>query len=742
MSKVTEQTLADILGEMHEQPPWRTAADKEMDYCDGNQSDSESLDSLKNRGMKPVTENVLGPAMKDIAGIEAKNRTDWKVIPDGDSDEESESVAKAIGYKLYQAEKRSGADRSLTKAYDSLAKVGVGIVEVDRSTDPFKFPYQVSYVHRNECWWDWYRKKDDFSDARWFLRKRWVHVDTAKTMWPGKKEVINQAAKGWGNIDDISLMISDGSESTNLAQSWEIERGFSVEEQEWKDPTGSRVCLFHLLTRHYKNVMVLRLGNGRVVEFDESDPLHIAAISSGIRVEKAVTSKVMKTIFLGPHILQQEQSEFDRFNFVVFLGDEEDRTRVPFGALRWLMSLQDELNTRITKQKWLLSAVRTVRTKGATNMTDEILRHEVGRPDADIILDQKHMAKEGARFEIDSDMDLNRQQYERILDIRESVKRISGVSAALSGDANPENNGAMTQAIEQSVQSLATLNDNFAYGRTQVGDLLMSMIVRDLGKELHEVTIKGNALKEDEIIVLNAPSKDPETGMEILTNDVQRTMMKVDLEDVPSTPSFRQQEMMSLTEVMKSASDDIKAILMPHYLHLTNIPDKDEIVQAVREVTTNANIPAQQVEELVGQARKEAYEEARIKLHADQKDRELDLKEQETLAKIDKMVSETVKNNIEGIFSGVQTAVQVAINKAVAGSADQILNSAGYEDKDSAPIVAPIDGPIVAPPVRENTSPNFPPRVQEPDLTEIEEPVGQEMVEPDTGINQGIETGV
>lgn len=740
--KVTAQTLADCLAEIHEQPPWRNQADREMDYCDGNQSDSETLQAMRDKGMKPTTENVLGPTMEDIAGIEAKNRTDWKVIPDGDSDEESEAVAKAIGYKLYQAEKRSGADKALTQAYESLAKVGVGFVEVDRSTDPFAFPYQTNFLHRNECWWDWFSKKPDFSDARWFLRRRWVHVDTAKLLWPNKKAIVDGSRSGWGNIDDLSLMAADSGQSLDLAQSWEIERGWSVEEQEWKDPSNTRVCLFHLLTRHYVNTLVLKLSNGRVVEFDEDDPLHIAAVTSGIRLEKAMVSRIKKTIFLGPHTMQDEVSEFDRFNIVGIFGKIEDRTRVPFGTLRWLMPLQDEINARITKMKWLLSSTRTVRTDGAVKMTDEVLRHEVGRPDADIKLDQAHMAKQGAMFEIDTNMELNKQQYDRLLDLRESVKRISGVSAALSGDAAPENNGAMTQAIEQSVQSLATLNDNFAYGRTQVGDLLMSMIVRDLGKELHEVTIKGNALKEDEIIVLNAPSKDPETGMEILTNDVQRTMMKVDLEDVPSTPSFRQQEMMSLTEVMKSASDDIKAILMPHYLHLTNIPDKDEIVQAVREVTTNANIPAQQVEELVGQARKEAYEEARIKLHADQKDRELDLKEQETLAKIDKMVSETVKNNIEGIFSGVQTAVQVAINKAVAGSADQILNSAGYEDKDSAPIVAPIDGPIVAPPVRENTSPNFPPRVQEPDLTEIEEPVGQEMVEPDTGINQGIEAGV
>ncbi len=736
---VDYQTLAGVLTEIQEQPPWRYNADREMDYCDGNQSDTETLQDMRDKGMKPTTENVLGPVMDDITGMEAKNRTDWRTAPDGDSDEEAEKVSKAIGYKLNQAERRSGADRALTRAYHSLAKVGIGFVEVDRSADPFKFPYQVGFVHRNECWWDWFSKKDDMSDSRWFLRRRWAHVDTAKAMWPNKKALIDGSGAGWGNIDDLSLMAADSGESTDLAQSWDMERGWSIEEQEWKDPTGKRVCLFHLLTRHYENVMVLKLRNGRVVEFNKSDPLHIAAVSSGMRLEKAVISKIKKTIFLGPHIMQTEMSEFDRFNFVKFVGKCEDRTNVPYGTLRWLMPLQDEINARITKMKWLLSATRTTRTKGAVKMTDEVFRHEVGRPDADIILDQAHMALAGAKFEVDSNMDLNRQQYERLLDLRESVKRLSGVTSAFSGDSKPENSGAMSQAIEQSVQSLATLNDNFSYGRMQVGELLVSMIVRDIGKEQQEVTIKGNALKDDEIIVLNAPVVDEETGMQYLTNDVQRTVLKVALEDVPSTQHFRQQEMMSMTEVMKSASDDIKGILMPHYLDLTNIPNKDDIVAAVREMAAGASISKAKMEKAVEEAKKQAVEEAKIKWMVDQKNRDLDLKEEKQRAEIQKIIAETVSKAIESIYSGTQAGAQIMSMQGVAPVADQVLRSAGFEDKDQAPIVA--EGPIVAPVnVQKNTSPMFPGRVQESD---IEAPVAQDldagMEGPAVGMNEGIE---
>jgi hypothetical protein len=744
MKVIDHNTLQEVLYEIHQQPPYRSQADKEMDYCDGNQIDTQTLQAMRDKGIPTVIENLLGPAMEDMSGMERKSRTDWRVEADSDEDEEADQVAKALSYKLSQAERRSGADKALTEVYGPLSKVGVGWIEVSRETDPFRFPYKVSHVHRNEIWRDWFCKKSDLSDARWLMRRRWVSTDSALSMFPKKQDLILQSSSGWGNVNDLVMLGNDSGASTELAQSWDIERGWSVEEQQWRDPNGKRVCLFQLLTRDYESAMILRLPNGRVVEFNKADPMHLLAVDQGFKLEKAPVSRINNTFFLGPHVLESGPSEFKRFNFVQFLGKTEDRTGVPYGVLRWLMSLQDEVNARISKMIWRLSATRTIRTDGAVKMKDSLFRQMIGRQDADIILDQKHMGMPGAKFEIDGNLDLNQQQYNRLLDLRQSIAHIAGVSAAMSGDAKPENAQAMSQAIEQSVQSQATTNDNHAYGRTQVGELLLEMIVKDMGKDPQSVTVKGNALKGTDIITLNTPVIDEVTGQEFLTNDVQRTILKVVLDEVPSTPSFRQQQLSALSEAFKSSPPEYQAIMMPHLMHLTNIPNKDDIVKAIRDINDQKNITEEQVQ----QRMQAAVDKAKVEWMVDQKNRDLDIKERESLAKIEKLVTEQVNNRIEAIYSAVQAAGQIVSMPAVVPVSDQVLRSAGGQDQDAPPIVAapaglsgeglPTNQGTAEQPVQ-NTSPMFPPRVQEPDIKGIDEPAMEDLGKPSNGINRGIE---
>ena len=717
--QLAADTFARILSETFEQPAWRSVADQEADYYDGNQLDSDALTKLQELGIAPAVENLIAPAIDDILGMEAKNRTDFKVIPGGDiHDQESELVARALGYRLNKAERASGADQACADAYAAMIKVGMGWVEVSRNRDPMKFPYRCQYVHRNEIFWDWLAKEPDLSDARWLLRRRWTDIDVVATMFPGKKRVIEEAGRNhWGSMDDMSMLLTEGGTDTGLAQAWEIERGFSVEDIEWRMPDIRRVCLFELLTRTWEPGLVLKFPGGRVVEYDDTNEDHQLAVFLGIPLEKALLTRVWKSFLMGPHLLHAAPSEFPAFNYVPVWGKREDRTNAPYGVIRNLKYLQDEVNSRIAKMQWLLGAKRTIRTKGAVQMSDDVLRHEVARPDADIVLDREHMSAAGATFEIQDDMALNKQQYERLADLRESMKHISGVSDAFSGDTRGNLSGAgINSLIEQTVQSLARMNDNYAYARSLVGDRLLTMIINDMGSEPQQVMLYAdNPLRDTVNVTLNAPYLDEVTGRQLLSNDVQRTKLKVELEDVPSTPSFRRQALVSLSEAFKAAGPEHQQVMLPHLMHLTDVPDKDAIVEAILKINQNMHLTEEQVAERVAAA----IEDAKIKWMLDQKNRELDLKEREIEAKIKKTVNEAVQVAIESIYSGVQTGAQIVAMPGAAAAADQVLNSAGFEDQDGQPIVAE-PGAVIGsgsgppPPVRKNTSPGFPPRSQEP----------------------------
>ena len=151
---MTLTEFTNIFVEIQNQPAWRSRADREMDYVDGNQLDSDILQKQSALGIPPAIEPLIGPAIEAVTGLEAKTRTDWRITPDADVDQDGDEVAEALNFKLNQAERKSGADKACSEAFLPQCAVGVGWVEVARESDPFKFPYRCTAVHRNEIWWD------------------------------------------------------------------------------------------------------------------------------------------------------------------------------------------------------------------------------------------------------------------------------------------------------------------------------------------------------------------------------------------------------------------------------------------------------------------------------------------------------------------------------------------------------------------------------------------------------------
>ena len=710
------ETYRKWIDQIENQPAWRYKSDREMDYVDGNQLDSEILALMKANGIPPAIESIIGPAIKAVLGFEAKTRTDWRVTADG-VDDESKDVAEALNYKLNQAERASGADRACSEAFKPQLCVGVGWVEVSKNSNPFEYPYRCTAIHRNEIFWDMLAKKDDLSDARYLIRKQWVDVSVAKEWFPGQEDLINVAM---GRTTELDIL-ADGGAMTSLMQSIDDQRGWSVEEQQWRDAERDRVCLHEVWYRRWVRATVLRSPDGRVVELDRNNPAHGVLMAAGmVRAESALIPKVRVSFWMGPHKLHDGPTPYRHYHFpyVPFWGEREDRTGVPYGVVRGMMYQQDNVNSTISKIRWGLAATRTIRTEGALAYDDDIYRRQASRIDADIVLDAEHMAKPGATFKVERDFQLNEQQYKMLQDSRMAIERSSGISASFQGQRGNATSGLQESTqIEQSTQSLADLMDNFRAARTQVGELLLAMIIDDLGGRQNEtVTIEGNVLKPDRTVVLNTPTTDPLTRMTVMTNDVQRTRLKVALSDVPSTPSFRSQQLSAMSEAFKSMPQQHQVVALPHLLSLMDIPNKDEIIEAIRKASE------QQTPEQIQEAMDGAVQDA---LRAS--DREIRLKELELKynpdkiqAEISKIVSETVKNGVQSAFAAMQAGGVIAQNPTISPVADVVMQQAGWRPPSPAgqdpnyPQPAGVM-PIPALDVRENTSPQLPPVPQQAD---------------------------
>ncbi len=167
---VTLESFTSVMEEVEEQPAWRARADRESDYFDGNQLDSDILLLQEENGIPSSIENLIGRTIRDILGIESKNRKDFKVLPEAETG--ADDLAEAMSQKLNKAERESKADKACSKAHAGQVKVGLGWVEVARETDPFKFPYRCKSIHRNEIWWDMKSKEP----VSWWRRSASVEL--------------------------------------------------------------------------------------------------------------------------------------------------------------------------------------------------------------------------------------------------------------------------------------------------------------------------------------------------------------------------------------------------------------------------------------------------------------------------------------------------------------------------------------------------------------------------------------
>lgn len=670
---LTLDELTEIYHEIEEQPHWRSIADKEMDYADGNQLDSELLQAMQRLGIPPSVEDVIGPALLSVEGMELNMRTDWRVTPNGEPG--GQDVADALNYKLNQAECLSKADGACSDAFRPQIGCGVGIVEVKRDSDPFNFPQRCAKVHRNEVHWDMKAKEKDLTDARWLRRTRWIHPDQLKQVFEQHVELIDTCARYGGSWMNSPEAL-DGGHSTGLQNAWLEGRAWTFSENFWYNPTSKEVNIVELWYRRWVKVTVLKFKDGRVVEYDEMNMAHNIALANGYaQAVKATVTRMRRSYWLGPHCLYDGPTPYSHryFPYVFFWGFREDNTGIPYGFVRRMKYNQDAINSGISKLRWGMASVRIERTKGAVDMPDDVLRRQVARPDADILLNANHMAKSGARFEVKRDFELSQQHFQLINDSRAAVERVSNITSGFQGKNSSATSGRQEQIqVEQSNQTLMKIMENFREARTLMGEMLLSMLVEDMGNEEQTVIIEGDAVTANRTVVINRPETD-ERGYSYLSNDLQRTRLKVVLDDVPSTPGFQQQQFQSLSEVVKSLPPHIQNAVLPFLMALSDVPFKKEFIEAIRQAAkapTEEEIE-QRIKEAVAQALKDAGNEWKIK--------DLELKALKTDSDIKLANAKAVQTGVQSSYSAMQGAVQVAQMPQIAPIADQIMQGAGYQ---------------------------------------------------------------
>lgn len=590
-------TVEQFLMEIRNQPYWRKEADRAADYYDGNQLSQDTIDKLKDRGQPPLVANLIKPTIDTVLGMEAKTRTDWRVRPE-DDDECGDDMAEGLSVKLKNAETESRADRAVSDAYAAQLKGGLGWVEVSREHDPFKCPYRVRYVHRREIFWDWRAEQPDLSDARYLIRRRWLELDHAIALMPQYATLFRNTLAGWSGFDPVN------NDNTQLVQSWEIERDTRMAETDWRDAERQRVCMYEIWYRKWVRGYVMTLPNGTSYEVDFDNPRHSEAIVSGYaKVTQATFQKVRLAWYTGPHFLYDVPSPYkhNQFPYVPFFGYREDLTGVPYGLIRSMISPQDEVNARKSKMLWSLNSRRVVTDQDA--VVDHVkAAKEVARSDAYIILNDKR--KPTSQFKVEPGGDLAQQQFLVMQESKQEIAEASGIHKSMMGQQSGASSGlAINSLVEQGMNTLAEINDNYRYARRLVGEMLFELVKQKLMQGPSRVVVGEG--KSKKVIPLMTPGIDEETGQQTIINDVSKVKAKIVLDDIPSTPTYRMQQLQMLTEITKSLPPQLQAQVIDFVIEATDMPKRHQLADRLR-AAVGVQDPEQQAAQ--AQAQQQAAE--------------------------------------------------------------------------------------------------------------------------------------
>jgi hypothetical protein len=522
------------------------------------------------------------------------------------------------------------------------------------------------------------------------VRKRRFDVDELVALMPEKKLLIEAAV-----FDKLSSWQFDvGSQATHnsdLAYAAHLERITNIDTIEWRDADRKRATLFEVWYRQWMRGKVLELPNGSIVKFDPRDPRHAMAVAGGfIKPQVRTYSDIRVAFFLGCHRLYDMPTPYPHrfFPYVPFFGYKEDSSGIRYGMIRNMISPQDVVNSADAKMHHILNSRMLIANSDAIDLKFNSWRQvqdQLSTPKPLILLDPN---KPNTKFDVKSDFELNAQQFNRRMQAANDIESAGGIFKASMGKEGAATSGiGINSLIEQTGVMMAEINDNASFGRRQVGEMLFSLQLEDMGRKETKVAIKAHGKKS--IVVLNQRVQ-YENGSDVIENDVTSVKAKVTLTDIPTTASFKAQQLSILSEVAKSLPPEMQAVFVPAMILLSDAPDKDELAEEIRKIAgLGPKLSDEEQAAADAQNAQNAQDLATLeKRTADANVRLLETKVEQLIRQNEKTDAQTVAEMVKAIYAAMQAGQVIATVPHVAPIADELLRAAKFPEIDVPDIPA------------------------------------------------------
>lgn len=649
------------------------------DFYDNIQWREEDAQILRDRGQVPLVYNVISSSINWVIGTEKRGRSDYKILPRR-KDAGKPAERKTQLMKYLSDVNRSPFHRS--RAFEDAVKVGIGWIESGVQNEDDGEPVYNRYESWRNILWDSASTEKDLSDCRYIFRTKWVDLDIAEAIFPDRKGILQASADG-----NHSYGLDTGGDEAMDSQEDSL-NNYSSGSAGINRHTRRRVRLIECWFR--KPTKVKRLAGGEFTGeiYDEKDPApgHKEEVEAGRTTPVART--MMRThvaIFCNTGMLYFHESPYrhNLFPFTPIWCYRRGRDGLPYGMIRNMRDMQEDINKRASKALHILSTNKVIMEEGAVDDLEEFA-DEISRPDAIIV------KKQGKELTINAERDLAAPHLELMSRSIQMIQSLSGVTDENMGRATNATSGrAITARQEQGSMTTAGIFDNLRFAVQIDGEKNLSLIEQYFSdqKQFRITNMRGTP----EYITINDGL--PE-------NDIIRTKADFVISDADWRASVRQaqnEELFALLQQLAPVAPQVALVMLDLLVEGMDIAQREEIVKRIRQVTgmrdpdAEEMTPEEQQAEIAKQ--KAAQEQAELQKRdvmatiagKEAKAQRDMVAAQKDMASIDKIAADAkhVLASVAGLNVGSQKAALEAALAALSAPgaarvADTILGESGF----------------------------------------------------------------
>jgi len=361
----------------------RKLSERDRDYYDNKQWTADEIAKLDKRKQPVVTYNRIQRKIDFLSGLERQQRKDPRAFPRNPNDE---AAAQAATDALRYVSDDQSWDEVRSAAWDNILIEGTGAVFVGFRKTKNGFDPSLAHIPSDRHFGDPKSSTPDWSDGRYQGIVTWYDLDEAKDKWPDAEDVLDAS---------MADATSDTYEDKPKYKAWSEQRSRRV-----------RVCEIY---------------------YREKSVWMRAVYTKAGYIEEPAES---------PYLDEEGEPECPIKAASLYVDRDNNR----YGAVRILISPQDEINKRRSKGLHLIS-MRQARVSASAPMKPTEVQKQLSDPQGVVVAEKDD-------FSILDHNDMASANFQLLQEAKSEIDLL-GANAALAGKNESDMSGRAILAQQQ-----------------------------------------------------------------------------------------------------------------------------------------------------------------------------------------------------------------------------------------------------------------------------------------------------